>query len=127
MIRTLGLALILATGCSAPPTAKMAPPLEISWGHNLLAVTGNFPGGRIETLYLEAFCRPGARDRGWTETVIPHTTEKVSGDGRSLVLRSRLQGDVQVTHEITAGPGEVDFRLEATNRGSRPAEVQWAQ
>lgn len=119
--------LLFAAGCASPVRPRNTPPLAITWEKNILSVSGKFPGGRIETLYLEAFCRPGARDRGWKETVIPHTTRKVSGDGPTIVLESVVEGGVHVTHRITAGAGEVDFELEAVNQGAQPVDVDWAQ
>jgi hypothetical protein len=119
--------LLFVAGCAAPSHPRNAPPLSISWEKNILSVTGKFPGGRIDTLYLEAFCRSGARDREWKQTVIPHTTRKISQDDQTIVLESAVEGGVHVTHRITAGAGEVDFQLEAVNRGSERTDVDWAQ
>jgi hypothetical protein len=118
--------MLLLAGC-AGPRPRMAPPLQISWDKNILTVTGAFPGGKIETLYLEAYCRSGARDRLWKETVIKHTTEKLSDDGMSITLLDKVDGGVEVTHRITAGLGEIDFRVEAVNRGTEYVDAQWAQ
>jgi hypothetical protein len=120
------LILMLLAGCAGPAPRK-APPLQIAWEKNILTVTGDFPGGKIETLYLEAYCRSGARDRAWKETVIPHTTEKLSDDGITITLRDKVQGGVEVTHRITAGRGEIDFQVEAVNRGSEYVDAQWVQ
>lgn len=120
------LALIFLAGCAAP-RARQRPPLSLSWEKNMLTITGPFPGGKIETWYLEAYCRGGARDRVWKETVIPHKTEKISDDGRTIVLRCKVEGGVEVTHRITAGNGEVDFRVEAENRTNSYVDAQWAQ
>jgi hypothetical protein len=38
-----------------------------------------------------------------------------------------VQPAVDVFHEITAGPDEVDFKLTLTNRGPEFADVQWFQ
>ena len=120
------LILSLMAGCAGPAPHR-APPLQISWEKNILTVTGDFPGGKIETLYLEAYCRSGARDRAWKETVIPHATEKLSGDGLSITLLDKVAGGVEVTHRITAGRGEIDFQLEAVNRGTEYVDAQWAE
>jgi hypothetical protein len=120
------LALLLLAGC-ATPTPRKTPLLQLAWEKNMLAVTGQFPGGRIDTLYLEAYCRSGARDRVWKETVIPHSTEKLSGDGQTITLRCKVQGGVEVTHKITAGRGEVDFQVEAVNKGTEYVDAQWVQ
>ncbi len=118
--------LILLAGCAAPQV-QQKPPLTIAWAGNMLAITGPFPGGKIDVWYLEAFCRSGARDRIWKETTIPHKTEKVSDDGQRIVLLSRVEGGVEVTSTITAGLGEVDFRVEAVNKGSAYVDAQWVQ
>jgi len=120
------LLLFLLAGCAGPMHRK-APPLQISWEKNILTVTGDFPGGKIETWYLEAYCRSGARDRAWNETVLKHTTEKISDDGVSITLLDKIQGGVEVTHRITAGRGEIDFQVEAVNRGTDYVDAQWAQ
>src|SRR4029077_20308239 len=118
------LALLLLAGCATPMHRK-APGLQISWQKNMLTVSGPFPGGKIDTLYLEAYCRSGARDREWKETVIPHTTEKISDDGMTITLRDKVRGGVQVTHKITAGRGEIDFQVEAVNNGTDYVDAQW--
>lgn len=120
------LPLVFLLGCSTPEPSQK-PPLAISWDKNILTVTGPFPGGKIETWYLEAYCRSGARDRAWKETVIPHQTEKISDDGMTIRLLCKVQGGVEVTHEITAGSGEVDFRVEAVNKGTEHVDAQWVQ
>src|SRR5688572_9823546 len=119
-------ALILLAGCAAPQV-QQKPPLAVAWQKSMLTITGPFPGGKIDVWYLEAFCRSGARDRIWKETTIPHTTEKISDDGQSITLLSKVEGGVEVTSTITAGLGEVDFRVEAVNKGSAFVDAQWVQ
>lgn len=106
-----------------------AKPLTISWEKNYLTIRGDFPGGELRTLYLEAYCRPGSTDREWRETVIPHTAEKLeaSGDGKLIKLRDKLADGVVVDHTITAGADEVDFRLVAHNPTDKPSDAHWAQ
>jgi hypothetical protein len=123
MQRNLGLLALLA-GCATSP-AQRSPELRVSWEKNMLAITGDFPGGRLEIHYLEAYCRSGARDRPWGETTIPHLTQKI-GDS-PLTLRCQVKGGVEVTHRIAPGPGEVDFEVEARNRGAEFVDVLWAQ
>jgi hypothetical protein len=51
----------------------MRPVLD--WSNEFLRVDRpGLPGGPLEINYLEAYCRAGAHDRDWRETVIPHTT-----------------------------------------------------
>jgi hypothetical protein len=123
MYRNLVLLALLA-GCATSPSER-SPELRVSWEKNMLAILGEFPGGRLEIHYLEAYCRSGTRDRPWNESTIPHVTRKLSES--PLTLRSEVKGGVVVTHRITPGPGEVDFEILAVNQGEAFADVLWAQ
>ncbi len=103
--------------------------LTIDWEQNFLTIRGDFPGGELRTLYLEAYCRPGSTDREWRETVIPHTAVKLeaSSDRKLIKLRDKLADGVVVEHTITAGADEVDFRLVAHNPTGKLSEAHWAQ
>src|SRR4029078_8474919 len=111
------IATAMAIGLVLPAAAQEPKPLTISWDKNYLTIRGDFPGGELRTLYLEAYCRPGSTDREWRETVIPHTAEKLeaTSDGMLIKLRYKLADGVVVEHPITAGSDEVDFRLVAHN------------
>lgn len=93
----------------------------------MLGIHGDFPGKRVDILYLEAYCRSGAHDVAWQKTVIPHKAQKLSDDGRVITLRDVVQGDVVVNHRITAGDGVVDFEVEAVNQGPDYVDAQWVQ
>ncbi|HEY2413438.1 MAG TPA: hypothetical protein VGI40_14395 [Pirellulaceae bacterium] len=116
--------LICSSMFGAEPTG-----LTIAWEKNFLTIRGDFPGGEMKTLYLEAYCRPGSTDRDWKETVILHTAElaETSADGKVIKLRDTLADGVVVEHTITAGKDEVDFRLVAHNPTNKPSEAHWAQ
>jgi hypothetical protein len=104
--------------------------LTVHWENNFLRVRGAaVPGREIEIHYLEAYCRPGSTDRDWRETVIGHTTEKLSAreDTTVIRLRDRLRDGVVVEHTITAGADEVDFRLTAHNPTQTESQAHWAQ
>jgi len=104
--------------------------LTLAWTNSMLTISGpEVPGGRIEVWYLEAFCRGGGHDRDWRLTTIPHTTELVSADrkARRLRLRTIVEPNVELWHEIRAGEDEVDFRLTFRNNGDQPSEIQWFQ
>jgi hypothetical protein len=83
----------------------------------------------MQVWYLEAYCRPGSTDRAWEETVIGHRTTLIerSPDGRRVKLRCRLNDGVIVDHVITAGAGEVDFRLVLANPTREASAAHWAQ
>src|SRR5262245_47405275 len=129
MKRTTHVFAVLLGQLVAAAIAEDSKPLIIAWDKNYLTIHGDFPGGELRTLYLEAYCRPGSTDREWRETVIPHTAEKLeaSGDGKLIKLRDKLADGVIVEHTITAGGGEVDFRLVAHNPTDKTSEAHWAQ
>ena len=126
MIRAFAIALLLA-GCSTAPRPKLAPPLTIAWQKNVLSISGDFPGRKVDIWYLEAYCRSGARDVAWQKTVLPHKAEKLSDDGKTITLRDVVEGNVVVNHRITAGDGEVTFEVEARNDGPDYVDAQWVQ
>jgi hypothetical protein len=103
--------------------------LNITWEKNFLTIRGDFPGGELKTLYLEAYCRPGSTDREWRETVIPHTAEKIeaTADGKFIRLRDKLADGAVVEHTITAGSDEVNFHLIARNPTDKHSDAHWAQ
>ena len=104
--------------------------LTLAWDREMLTIKGaHLPGGAVEVLYIEAYCRPGSTHREWKQTVIPHKTERVesAADGRLIRLRSRLEDGVVVDHEIRAGRDEVEFRVVASNPTGVASRAQWAQ
>lgn len=110
--------------------AAESPRLQIEWGENMLTIRGpNMPGERIDTLYLEAFCRKGSTHRKWEETVIPHTTRSLSAnaDKSRIRLESTVDGGVIVAHDIQAKHDCVTFDLVVTNRSDSPVDIEWAQ
>jgi len=129
-----GLIRFLAVGCALAglgvSVGGAANGLHIAWTNNLLAVSGpDLPGGKVDIWYLEAFCRSGSTKRDWRQTVIPHKTELVSADkaGRRIQLRTMVEPNVEVRHDIRARRDEVEFRLSMKNKGDRFADVQWLQ
>jgi hypothetical protein len=116
--------LLSATGVSG------AEGLSLSWTNNMLKISRpDLPGGSVDVWYLEAFCRSGSTRRDWRQTTIPHQTELLAADtkGERLRLRTKVEPDVVVTHDIRAGRDEVDFRLEVKNQGAHAVDVQWFQ
>lgn len=114
-----------------PPLERAVPgPFTLSWERNMLSIRRpDLPGGKVDLWYLEAFCRSGSTRRKWDQTVIPHRTEKTgeAPDGRSITLRTVVEGGLEVLHEIRAGLDEVDFRVEAVNRGPAFVDASWVQ
>lgn len=106
-----------------------ASALEISWTNNLLTVTGpNLPGGKMDVWYLEAFCRPGAHDRDWRQTTIPHQTTLLTNENRRVLrFRTLVATNVEVMHVVTASADELDFQFTLVNRGTSDLDVQWFQ
>lgn len=112
------------------PEARTGTPLTLGWKDNILTVYHpDIPGGRVETWYLEAYCRPGSTDRAWEKTVIGHKTRLVSinADKTILKLRCTLKDGVTVDHVIRADANGVSFDLVARNSGKQPSAAHWAQ
>src|SRR5688500_19801085 len=117
------LAALLLLASSLPAAEPKA--LAISWEKNFLTVRGDFPGGEIKIMYLEAYCRPGSTDREWGQTVIPHKAELLlttENDG-SIHLKDTLADGVTVRHVITPGTDEVDFQVTATNPTDKESQA----
>ena len=116
---------LVRTGLAAEPL----PGLTIAWTNNMLTISGpQVPAGRVEIWYLEAFCRTGSTHRDWRQTTIPQKTELLEADaGKHLKLRTRVEPQVEVLHEIRAGQDEVDFRLVLENLGPAAIDVEWFQ
>ena len=125
----LALAISLAALVSARKEAADSE-LAISWKDGILSIHGDhIPGKRIETWYLEAYCRPGSTKRAWSKTVIGHETELVmaSPDKKRIRLKCVLRDGVTVVHEIRASKDEVAFTITATNPTDATSEAHWAQ
>ena len=102
----------------------------VSWTNNMLTVQSpKIPGDRVETLWLEAFCRKGSTNRTWDKTTIPHTTKllRAAEDGSSLELESDISGLARVHHEIRALADGAEFRLTVTNLTDEAQDIDWAQ
>ena len=57
--------------------------LSLAWDREILTIRGaHLPGGAVEILYIEAYCRPGSTKREWKQTVIPHKTERIEASLR---------------------------------------------
>ena len=104
--------------------------ITIGWKDNILSIYHpQIPGGKIDTWYLEAYCRPGSTDRAWNETTISHRTELVSiNDSRTEIkLKCTLEDGVRVDHLIRATKTGVSFELIAKNPTGKVSEAHWAQ
>ena len=122
--------LSMALLCSWQRQASAAEHLALSWTNNMLRIAAtNLPGGPVEINYLEAFCRRGSTDRDWRQTTIPHKTEVVNADskGKFLLLRTVVEPNVEIWHDIQAGTDDVTFRLRCENKGDAPVDVDWFQ
>src|ERR1043166_498049 len=74
------------------PAVRAAENFAISWTNNILKVTGNdLPGGTLEILYLEAFCRSNSTHRNWNETKISHRTTLLESSPSQLRFRTRSE------------------------------------
>ena len=101
-----------------------------SYQKNILIIHGDFPGKKLQTWYLEAYCRPNSHETDWSKhTVIGHQTRLVEAtkDKKKIRLQCRLNDGVIVDHTITVQKDNVDFRVVAKNPTSKPSLAHWAQ
>ncbi len=104
--------------------------LTLQWANNHLIISGeNLPGKQMDILYLEAFCKTGSTNREWDATTIPHTTELISDEdnGRHIKLRTTVQPNIEVLHDIRAGNDDIEFNLILTNKGDKAEDMDWFQ
>ena len=129
-LRACSLFFLLLAAASVPDISGAAEGLMVHWTNNFLTISGtNLPGERVEINYLEAFCRRGSTKRDWRETTIPHKTELINPDskGKSLLLRTIVEPNIEIWHDIQAGMDEVTLRLRCENQGQQPVDVEWFQ
>lgn len=106
------------------------PNLQIArLGNDLVIVSEDVPVPTpIKVNYIEAYCRSGSTHQDWrTKTKIQHTSQVISSTPKRILIRDTLEDGVIVDHTITAGHGEVDFRVVAHNPTDRASLVHWAQ
>lgn len=104
--------------------------MHVTWHDNTLRVRAEqVPGGEIEMLYLEAFCRRGSTRRDWRETILPFATELIEADrdGRHLTLRTVVDDTIEIMHDVRAGDDDVAFEWVLSNPTSREVGCEWAQ
>jgi hypothetical protein len=109
---------------------KKSDMLRIHWKDNILTISGDeLPGKKMEVLYIEDFCKTGSTNRKWEETIIPHKTELISADDNNthIKLRTIVQGDIEVTHDIRTQKDQVEFNLVLHNKGNKAIDVDWFQ
>ena len=128
----LAAGLLCLAGSPLPGVAGAAAStgFTASWTNNTLTLLHpRLPGGALEVLYLEAFCRHGARTQDWSRTTFRHKTTLLASrkSGRLLEFSTLVQPDVEVLHEVRAGGNEVEFRFRLSNRGNAHIDVDWFQ
>ncbi|MFT7444721.1 MAG: hypothetical protein ACI9AF_001630, partial [Granulosicoccus sp.] len=102
--------------------------LTLKWDQNILTLKApHVPGGKIETWYLEAYCKPGSTDRDWNQTLIAHETKLISATPTQIKLRCTLADGVTLDHLIEAGNDSVTFTLTAHNPTKKTSLAHWAQ
>jgi len=128
--RPVALLVCSMAATSLPGRAQAAEGLTVSWTNNLLTVHGpDLPGGDLEILYLEAFCRSGSTHRDWRQTTLPHKTtlSSASRDGKHLRLLTRVAPGVEVSHDVRAAKDEIEFVFRLTNKGGERVDLEWFQ
>ena len=120
---------LILVGIAKRDTSQVTD-ITIGWKDNILSIYHpQIPGGKIDTWYLEAYCRPGSTDRPWNETTISHRTELVSINDlkTEIKLKCTLEDGVRVDHLRRATRTGVSFDLIANNPTGKVSEAHWAQ
>ena len=126
------LLLAIATGLPAHSRGSEGEDarFSLSWTNNVLRVSSpKLPLGKLEILYLEAFCRSGAHNQRWDRTKIPHRTTllRTSADGKRLEFETMVADKVVVHHDILAERDSIRFSYTLKNPGQEAFDVQWFQ
>jgi hypothetical protein len=102
--------------------------LSLNWSNNLLTISSaSLPGGKLDILYLEAFCRKASTQREWGKTVLRHKTRLLSSDPRELRFQTQIGTDSQMLHEVRAGADNIDFQFTLQNGGQEALDLEWFQ
>lgn len=131
-VTTKILFLALATGFPAHGLSSEGEDarLSLSWTNNVLRISSpSLPSGKLEILYLEAFCRSGAHDQSWNQTKIPHHTTllNAAANGRRLEFETTVADKIVVRHDVLAERDSVGFSYTLKNPGQEAFDVQWFQ
>src|SRR5215472_14775951 len=103
-------------------------PFTLSWTNNLLTIcNADFPGGKLDIWYLEAFCRKGSTHQDWGKTKIPHKTRLTSASPSHLEFETKVEPDVRVIHSVTAEPDAVEFVYSFSNQSTQAVDLEWFQ
>lgn len=119
----------LGIWCFVIPSSSLAnEALALSWTNNHLSISSpKVPGGKLDVLYLEAFCHKGSTQRDWGKTVLRYRTTLLSSAPEHLRFRTRVAPEVEVLHEIRSAGDEVDFHFSLTNQGTNAVDLEWFQ
>ena len=124
--------LAIATGFPANGPAAEGEDARFSlfWTNGVLRISSpKLPSGKLEILYLEAFCRSGAHDQSWDRTKIPHRTtlRQAPADGKRLEFETIVADKVVVRHDVLAERDSIRFSYTLKNPGDETFDVQWFQ
>ncbi len=103
---------------------------SLSWTNGVLRISSpELHAGKLEILYLEAFCRSGAHDQSWDRTKIPHRTTllRSSAGGKRLEFETIVADKVVVRHDVLAERDSIRFSYTLKNPGQEAFDVQWFQ
>ncbi len=111
-------------------TSKYSAKLRIFWKDNVLTISDDkLSGKKMDILYLEAFCKTKSTHRNWEETTIPHKTELISTEDNNtyIKLRTIVEPNIEITHDIRTQKDEVEFNLILHNKGKTMVDIDWFQ
>tara|TARA_B100000674_G_C37801398_1_gene896632 strand:+ start:129 stop:1028 length:900 start_codon:yes stop_codon:yes gene_type:complete len=121
---------ILAALGGSRQSGNRSHSITLAWENDILTIHhAGIPGGKIDTWYLEAYCRAGSTDRKWEDTLISHRTKLVSinRDRTVLKLRCSLSDGVTVDHVLRAVQDGVTIEVIARNNTGTASAAHWAQ
>lgn len=103
---------------------------SLSWKSDVLRISSpKLPSGKLEILYLEAFCRSGAHHQSWNRTIIPHRTTllRAAADGKRLEFETIVTDKARVRHEVLVERDSVLFSYTLKNSDREAFDGQWFQ
>jgi len=102
--------------------------LCLEWRPPFLTITGDFPGGKIDMHYVEAYCQSGSSKQNWEDTTIRRGVSRPTkaASSKQLWMRDTLENGVIVDHSIRAETDSVVFTVDASNPTKQSVDVQWS-
>jgi hypothetical protein len=123
-----GLVCLILCLIAAPEPVTAQEKFSLSWTNQILTARHpQLPGGTLEILYPEAFCRTGAATQDWRNTTWPHRTRLITNNSSvELTLLTEINEKVVLRHRLTALSNGIEFHYEFENHGPE-IDLEWFQ